>query len=64
MAVDHDAARTALHDHEHSIDTLHRKLAELASEPDKRERLDGAVKRYKSAHAAFADDVLGIVGTQ
>lgn len=59
----HAAAREALDDHERAFDALHGKLRSLADGPA-RERLEAAASKFKAAHKEFADDVLGIVGTQ
>ena len=52
-------ATTALDAHGRSIDELHRKLAALPG-CDK-ERLAGAVNKYKAAHQTFHDDALACV---
>lgn len=54
-----DAAH-ALEAHGRSIDELHQKLAAMPG-CDK-ERLAGAVTKYKAAHQTFHDDALGCVG--
>lgn len=53
-------AESALNAHERSIDALHQRLAAMPG--CNKERLAGAVERYKAAHQAFHDDALGCVG--
>lgn len=52
-----DAARSALEAHGNSIDALHQQLASVPG-VDK-DRLQKAVRDYKSAHQTFTDDALG-----
>lgn len=59
----HASAREALGDHERAFDTLHDRLKSM-TEGSGRERLEAATSKVKAAHKEFADDVLGIVGTQ
>jgi hypothetical protein len=52
-----DQAASTLDAHAGAIDELHRKLAALPN-VDK-QRLQGAVDKYKAAHQQFCDDALG-----
>ena len=57
-------AESELHEHEHALDALHRKVSALRDDAASHERLEKAAAKYKAAHKEYADDVLGIVGSQ